>query len=624
MSGRVSGPRARALFRLLDIPIRLPALNERGGRLARAVAPPHHGPLPASLGRRIERLVELRHRAGRWSLNSGELFVLPSWLRAAFSPSKRKPASALRVHVDASRAPRVTVIGNAIHDALASLTLSPRRPAAWRRSLIADTAAVIRRDLEQVLGAPPAASDWLEEMENAWEAAEQTGIAVWNEFLAAVDVPLGLRIPDFELSLADLLVVLDGPNGGRNREWFANHWPAAAATTLRADNAREVLRRIDANRAAAVKIATAAFCCQEQEDCEPARPLARQMPKYRADARLARVLAGHGPRTEVHIRAILTWANQKEHGAVLRRLARCSDHAREQMELAAATAVQPVFLSGGCRMAVGQMLARTFAGSGFDPARLNPERIAAVFVAVSAECLAAFVTKRPDPTANKLETGVTVFADFLAEAPWRLSPRQFARFIAGAARHTANLEDSTGRFGDRWPAPAAWSQDDTPFDGAAIAPLLSKNAVREEGEAMGNCLARGNLFERQALVGRLALFSIQVGDARATLGIRPLERRGAIRSYGIAQLTGPKNSSPPPACETVARSLVERLNSRLPLPVPAVVGRMRKTMRQLENQRRGNRDKDVANDRWRRYVRFLPKRFQPLTPREIVGGAIRS
>ena len=147
---------------------------------------------------------------------------------------------------------------------------------------------------------------------------------------------------------------------------------------------------------------------------------------------------------------------------MLRRMARCSDHAREQMELAAATAVQPVFLSGACRMAVGQMLARTFAGSGFDPARLNPERIAAVFVAVSAECLAAFVTKRPDPAADKLEAGVTVFADSLAEAPWRLSPRQFARFIAGAARHTANLENLNGRFGDRWPAPAAWRSADAP------------------------------------------------------------------------------------------------------------------------------------------------------------------
>ena len=74
------------------------------------------------------------------------------------------------------------------------------------------------------------------------------------------------------------------------------------------------------------------------------------------------------------------------------------------------------------------------------------------------------------------------------------------------------------------------------------------------------------MFEQEALLGRLALFSIQTGNARATLSIRPLERRGEITSYDIAQLKGPKNSSPPPACETAARSLVERLNSRLPLP----------------------------------------------------------
>ena len=437
MTGRISGSRLRALFRLLDISTRLPALSESGGRLAGAFTRPHREPLPAGLGRRIEHLVELRYRAGRWCLNGGDVFVLPPWLVAAREPSARVRASAFRVHVDASRAPRVTLNGDATLPELASITLSPRRPAPWRRKRIADTAASIGRDLERVLGGPPVGSAWLAEMSSTPETAEQAAIVVWNEFLASVDVPLGLRIPDFELSLADLLVVLDGPRGGRDREWFANQWPAAAAAILRAGKAKQEFRRIDNNRAAAVEVVTAAFCCHERRDCEQALPLAREIPKYRTNSCLSRVLAGHGPRVEVHIRAILAWANQKEDGGLLGRMAGCSVYAREQMELAAATAVRPIFVSGGCRMAMGQLLARTFAGSGFNPAGLDPASIAAVFIAVSADCLAAFVTECLDVEADKLETGVVVFANLLAEEPWRLSPRQFARFIAGAEQHTS-------------------------------------------------------------------------------------------------------------------------------------------------------------------------------------------
>ena len=271
-------------------------------------------------------------------------------------------------------------------------------------------------------------------------------------------------------------------------------------------------------------------------------------------------------------------------------------------------------------MAMGQLIVRTFAGSGFDPARLDPASIAAVFIAISADCLAAFVTTRLDIAADKLETGVTAFANFLAAERWRLSPGQFARFIAGAERHTTCLEKWTARFReyDRWPPPAAWRQDDTRLDGATITPLLSQEAMREEGEALNNCLARNNTFEQKALLGQLALFSFQAGDARATLSIRPVERRGMIQAYEIAQLKGPHNATPQVVCQTAARSLVERLNSRLPLTVPAAVGWRRKHLH-LGNQRRFNANRDVANDRWRRYVKHLPKRFQSTWPGEIEG-----
>ena len=619
LTQRISGPRVRALFRLLHIPTKLPPHSKPRRRPA---APPrsHRRPLPASLRRRIEHLVELRHHAGRWNLHGGDLFVVPRWLAATTAPPPRVRTGPLRIHVDASRTPRLTLNGDAQREELASITLSPRAPALWRRNFIIDTAAIIHRDLNRVLGAPPTSSAWLAQMVSAPEIAEQAAIAVWNEFLAAVDVPLGLRVPDFELSLADLLVVLSGPRGGRDREWFANHWPAAAAARLRAHKATEDFRRIDANRAAAVKVATAAFCCHEREDCSHARLLAREIPKYREDPCLSRVLAGHGQRSEVHIRAILAWANQRENGALLSRIARCSRYTREQMELAAETAVQPVWVSGACRMAMGQLVVRTFAGSGFDPAGLAPASIAAVFTAVSADCLAAIATDPLDVAADRLETGVAVFANALAEDKWRLSPAQFTRFIAAAERHTTCLAQWTARFReyDRWPLPAAWRQEDSPLVGATITPLLSQKATRQEGDALGNCLTTTNPFEQKALLGHLALFSIQARDARATLALRPVERRGMIQAYELAHLKGPQNAAPHVLCQTVARSLVERLNARLPIAVPAAVRWWRKHLH-LGHQRRFNTNTDVANDRWRQYVTHLPKRFQSTLPGGIVG-----
>ena len=77
--------------------------------------------------------------------------------------------------------------------------------------------------------------------------------------------PAGLRVPGFEASLADLLLVFqarDGGRDGRDREWFANNWPAAASAILKAGRAKQAFRRVDGNRAAAV--GAAAFCCQER------------------------------------------------------------------------------------------------------------------------------------------------------------------------------------------------------------------------------------------------------------------------------------------------------------------------------------------------------------------------
>ena len=132
---------------------------------------------------------------------------------------------------------------------------------------------------------------------------------------------------------------------------------------------------------------------------------------------------------------------------------------------------------------------------------------------------------------------------------------------------------------------------------------------------MQNCLARTSRYQRQASVGNLTLFSIRVAGRRATLALRPLERRGLVQSYAIEQLAGPKNTKPPGVCAVVATRLVERLRARLPAKVAAELKLRRQ---RLQASREFNRDRETANARWSHYVSLLPGRFQSTSPVDVV------
>lgn len=579
------------------------------------------GPLPGHLGRRVERLAEVCQRAGRWRVPGGELFVLPRWLAAGDEVTARmRGVRALRICVYASRVPRVVVAGRTSRRQLARVRISPRTPAGWRRLHVTKFAATVRRDLRLAIGATPKVSPWLAEMETAPEKVEAAAIAIWCEFLAALDAPRALRIPGAELSLLDLLTVLDGRAGGRDRVWFCNQWPAAAAALFRAGKATRTLREIDANRAMAVKVATAAFCCQGLNHCTRARLWARRAPRYCGDLHLAGVLAGHGARWDVQVRCILMHANENTSGALLRRLAGSSLHAREQAEFAVAAAVQPVFETAECRLAVGMLVILALAGSRFRPGIIEPSDIASAFVAVSADCLAAHCAGASPLGADRLEAGVLAFADMLSTGRPELSPTELFRFVAAARGRVIGVEERTlAAIGERsWPAPPGWDGDVASFGNGVISPLLSGQESRSEGEAMQNCLAWTSMYARQASVGNLALFSIRVAGRRATLALRPVERRGLVESYAIEQFAGPKNSKPPRVCAFVARSLVERLQARLPAEVPAGVVRLRQHQ---QAGRRFNADREVASARWRDYIALLPGRFRSASPADVVKAS---
>lgn len=587
------------------------------------------GSLPADLRRRIEHVVEWHHRAAERLQHGERVFVLPSWLTA--SEEGRTGNSTLRVHLQPQPERPVVVKGNMSSCELQAVVLSPRKPGRWRRRRIVAWARSLLQDLEVLLGAPPSHARWLLDMLDA-DSAERAGIELWETFLDAADMPRGLRIPGFEASLSDLVTV----SSGRDRRWFANQWPAAAAVLLRSGKAVPAFARVECNRAAAVSVATTVYCCQGNDDCGPAGRFARRDPRYRENMMFARVMGGHEMGRDLGIPILVVHANDDDGGELQRRMARHPAHAREQVALAVATARQPAFRTDTCRVIAAKLIANILAGSDFDPNALDPGAIADAFYAISADCLAAFVATRlaapgqasfcqlPDAGADSLETGVLALLTHLTRDR-RLRPVQFARMVRHAAAHGVHHVESNDYPNDArsWlPSPGWRSDTDTRISGAIVTPLLNVEEIRAEGRAMTNCLRSGS-FDMRVSLGELALFSVKAGKHRATLSIRSEQRTSMHRidSYSIAAIRGPRNERPARVCEDAAGVLVERLNARAPFALPGDVILRRD---QSANRRSFNVDLSVANERWRRlYIGCFPRRFRSRTPAGIVDDVMR-
>ena len=594
----------------------------------------HLRPPPTALRRRIEELVEMYHRAGQRIVSNGRIFILPSWLALGAATVKRVPTTALRIQFTGPPGAFVVDNDDWTIQQLKAVLLSPRTSRSTRRLHIVESAASTLLDLSLVLGSPPSGFDWLREMITNTEAAERRAIGLWSEFLDFAEVPRALRIPDFELSVRELTIVAAGSANGRDRRWFADKWPAAVSGLFRSGKAKKAFRRVERNRSAAVREATRAFCCAGNADCEKAAVLARAIARHHDDQNLCRVLCGN--RREVgerRIRSLLVDQNHDDAGETLRRMAYRSIHSREQMELAVAVATQPVFETVTCRFEVGKLVTRILAGSGVDPSAIEATVIAGGLVAVSADCLAAFVAEESsdedeDEPAGRLEGGVLRLVGFLSKPEWSLSPTQFVRFVTQAERRVIHqVEVIEQRIHHEWPAPLGWREEDGSDSptGAIVTPLVDADMTRAEGKDMQHCLQGGG-FDRAALLGRLALFSIRFGYARATLALRASEKHRSdghteVTRYEIEDLKAKRNASPHPACEEAARSLVERLNSRLPLILSAgEAGRRKAMLEKIANSRTFNPDQEAANHRWATLYRpCLPRRFRFTSASDIVG-----
>ena len=622
-------------------------------------------PLPDALARTIERQVRLRHRPARRYVTAADgavetVFVLPRWLyrdpRHADDDllGHWAPAGSFRVRLRSERddreRPGIAVDGNPSN--LALYRVSPnevmlRRRAASekRRRYLVATAQAILDELKAVLGARPSQeSDWLRRMIEDPGAAEAEALRVWRGFVSACTVPESFAIPGRALSLADLMVIRSGAEGGRHRETFVIQQPWAAGNLLDRTDAEEQFRTLDENPANALKRAAEFLCCSANAACEKAIGMAKRMPRHRLNVALDRLLGKPGEHGDDHqIRNILLEAHTQD-SELLSHVGSDAALARRQIR----ASIRALYAyrddtsgSFACAYQLATVLSRIMIRTGCDPDALDPDVLVAGLTALSGDVLAAFVEEQladpsvPPPVtdADTLDSGVLAFLSLIGgDGPAdrlgrpRMTVKQLMKFAAGACeRNVHKIAVVKVEVDDKWPPPPGWSADEHgSAGGAEIVPLTTAAAMLIEGKVLQNCLRDGR-YERSALLGRLALFSIKARDGRATLALKPKEEMVVgevqVENWSIDQLRGPLNDDPSPGCLAAASALVQQLNAGRPAVVPRQeVLRRREVQQTLDRARSFNDDTLVALQRWSDlYAGLLPRSLSRTTPADIVA-----
>ena len=577
-----------------------------------------------------------RHSASCQTVGGDCVRVLPAWL---LDGGSRRPgrnlcivsgAFAASIHIADALTTKPFPAKRLRHHALRR-----RRPSKRRQRRLAAEAEQLLEALERVLGGVPESARALRWMAERPSDTEREALAVWNGFVDECRNRLGRQALLAGMTLEGLALVAQGRGGGRDRQWFLQHYPWAFAAALESGDAERLFRGIDRNRANARAVAERLVCCQGLDECEKARHVARRMPKYRADPGLLKVLGRYGGRQDTRFRAILLEANARDCGALLAHVVRESAKTRRQLGAAVQAIVRAGELGGDeeTRNECGLLAFRSFAWSRHDPVGADPALLAEGLAAVSADCLAGFAARlaeeagdpdEPDP----LDCGILALTGLL-EGTGRpeLTGRQLVAFAEGAAvrciHRVHGLERAAA--GSEWPGPPGWSA------GVAGARFLeTPEAVRAEGRSMQNCLRYAESYIRGSAMGHLALFSIRTPDgARATLSLAAVQGldKGGIRvdGYEIDELRGFRNRPPDPACAAVAERVADALNERCPHIVSAEERSRRMEVHRMLSERRGfNDDAAAAEKRWRElYLPLLPRRFAGLSAREIVEARFR-
>ncbi|MYD99833.1 MAG: hypothetical protein F4Y03_00955 [Alphaproteobacteria bacterium] len=582
-----------------------------------------------------------RYSASCHTVGGDKVRILPAWLLDGGSDGPRRNLCvvsgpfAANIHM----ADALTTKPFAAKR-LRRYVLRGRRPSGRRRQRLAAEAAHLLECLERVLGAVPESAAGLRRTVECPAEAERGALAVWNGFVAECRNRLGRQAMKAGMTLEGLALVTRGRRGGRDRQWFLQHYPWAFAAALESGDAEALFARIDENRASARAVAERLLCCRRLEACRKARYVARRMPKYRAEPGLLHVLGRYGEQRDTQFRAILLEANARDRGALLAHVLQGSALARRQLGFAAEATVRAGGIGGSAkaRYECGVLALRSFAWSRHDPDGGDPALLVEGLAAISADCLAGFAARhigeRVDPDEaehpDAVDCGILALIGLL-EGTGRpeLTGRQLVALTEGAASRCVHRIGILERadIGSEWPCPPGWSGR-AGFAGARF--LANPDAVRAEGREMQNCLRYAESYIHGSAMGRLALFSIRAADGgRATLSlaaVQSLDKAGIrVDGYEIGELRGFRNREPDAACRAVAERIESALNDRCPRVLPAEEALRRAEVRRTLNERRSfNGDPEAAGERWRElYLPLLPRRFGERTPQGIVEDWFR-
>ena len=615
----ISGRQSWTLELLVGVDTGLQALDGEG---------PGSDPerLAGAVGDRTVR----RHLASCHSVGGDCVRVLPAWL---LDDRPKGPGRNLCV-VSGAFAANVHIA-----DALTTKPIPPkrlrhyrlrrRRPSERRRRRLAMEAEHLLSCLEGVLGEEPGSARALRQAADDPLEAEREALAVWNGFIDECRKRLGRQAVRAGMTMEGLALLKQGRAGGRDRQWFLEHYPWAFAAALDSGEAERLFRRIDRNRANARAVAERLLCCQRLEECESARLVARRMPKYRSDANLLRLLGRYRKQQDVRLRAILLEANERDGGALLAQAVRDSARTRRQLGFAVQAILRAGALGEGldARYEAGMLAFRSFAWSDHDPGGEDPAVLVEGLAAVSTDCLAGFAARYPPEDRGEdadrpdaVDCGVLALVALLGGSGRpELTGRQLVAFAEGAAARCVHRVRILERadIGSAWPEPPGWNA------GAGIAEaefLATPGAVRAEGRSMQNCLRYAESYIHGSALGRLALFSLRPpGGARATLSLAAVESPdGAsvrVDGYRVAELRGFGNGKPDSACLASAERLASALNAHCPYILPPEEALRRAHVRRTLNERRSyNEDPAAAEERWRElYLPLLPRRFADLS-----------
>ena len=139
--------------------------------------------------------------------------------------------------------------------------------------------------------------------------------------------------------------------------------------------------------------------------------------------------------------------------------------------------------------------------------------------------------------------------------------------------------------------------------GAAVIPLTSVAVCLLEGKELEHCVREG-CYQRAAMIGRVALFSIVAEEGRSILALDPVEGEpgGATRPHGwcIEEHRAARNGDSIPGCEAAAVVVLNALNRKCPRPIPRAAVQRRKRRQEAFDRSRGFNPDTSAAERRRR------------------------